>query len=116
MTQLTALKELAAKVEAGDFCATSAGFAFPDDQNDYGESVNIDLMAYKSFHGSLDAANALHDAVLPGWEWAFYYDGECGVQAPAPSHKFATASASNPARAWLLAIIRAKISELEAGQ
>ena len=65
-------------------------------------------LAATAYHGSLDAAKALHEAVLPGWDWsvdnlgrsptcAAVYDGSKTISAFNP----------NPARAWLMAIIRA---------
>jgi hypothetical protein len=63
MTKLEALTELAAKVEAGEWSsrrqlATDAGF-----------DLEAIIDAVRAYHGSLDAANALHEAVLPGWHW-----------------------------------------------
>lgn len=97
-----ALTRLADAVEAGT--ATSADFraAFPAGNSHDSGAI---LAAY---NGSLDAAKALHDAVLPGWDWsvdnigrsqfcAYVYDGA----------KTIIAFNHNPARAWLLAIIRA---------
>jgi hypothetical protein len=64
----------------------------------------------KANSGSLDAAKALHDALLPGWGW------ETGVNATFSSiaqvwksgrDRASTATAENPARSWLLAILRA---------
>jgi hypothetical protein len=57
---MTALQELLAKVEAGTFGVIDLCQAF-----------NIhptDAAALKD--GSLDAAIALHEAVLPGWSWS----------------------------------------------
>jgi hypothetical protein len=65
-----------------------------------------------ALHGSLDAARALHDAMLPGWEWdvastnaAAVFKGHV-INGPAE-----LASADNPARAWLLAILEALIAQ-----
>ena len=64
----------------------------------------------KAFGGSLDAAQRLHDALLPGWRvhdfsqystfWAIVLNGE-------PPPHFFHGKAETPARAWLLAILRA---------
>ena len=59
--------------------------------------------------GSLNDAMALHEALLPGWEYllsasnakVFPYNGTAGAAV-----KYGMAD--NPARAWLLAILRAK--------
>lgn len=45
-----------------------------------------------AYRGSLDAALRLHEALLPGWEWHL---------------KSWSGMADTPARAWLLAILRA---------
>ena len=63
----------------------------------------------KAFGGSLDAAQRLHDSLLPGWDYSIdnvqrrypfvyvVYDGGAEWNA----------SAASAARAWLLAILRA---------
>lgn len=76
-----------------------------------------------AFHGSLDAAKALHEAVLPGWEWNIGPDSEyvspdrlrlavvwprdvtnkANVFRPCGRH-------ASDARAWLLAILEALIA------
>ena len=102
MTQLQALKELAVKVEAGEHGNQIRAFG--------------DLWAKSSsaYRGSLDAAKALHEAViddysfLVGMDWA-----EVWLPFGSEAHKFNIGN-TTPARAWLIAIIRAKISELEA--
>jgi hypothetical protein len=75
----------------------------------------------KAFSGSLDAAKRLHDALLPGWWWSI---GTCKVsddarvspdddrRAPdggewADYTDVDQRPPGNPARAWLLAILRA---------
>lgn len=114
-----ALTRLADAVEAGT--ATSADFraAFPAGN---GHDSGAILAAY---HGSLDAAKALHEAVLPGWGvtslcqlWDVTPSGEyIGIgndwsielhhsNGDIQSHE-TCATASDPARAWLIAIIRA---------
>ncbi|MFG6660046.1 hypothetical protein [Sulfitobacter sp. 915] len=62
-----------------------------------------------AFNGSLDAARALHEAALPQWDWSIHdcqaflrtgsadYDDEVVVEG----------INAEPARAWLLAILRA---------
>jgi hypothetical protein len=120
-----ALTELLAKVEAGDghvwghiLAKQALGGCYTNDAN---ELVEPTVWASRAFHyGSLDAAKALHEAVLTGisqysittdptvgkasvcwWpdgisqEKQFY--GECWFQ-------------ENPARAWLIAILKALIA------
>jgi hypothetical protein len=69
------------------------------------DAVDVDA----AMSGSLDAAHRLHDALLPGWDYCIdnvqridpfvyvVYDGGAEFNA----------SAASPARAWLLAILRA---------
>jgi len=74
--------------------------------------------------GSLDAAKALHEALLPGWRVGNIsqsYSAEDETESDwtvwltAPDYltscKQANGRSSNPARAWLLAILRAKEAE-----
>ena len=70
------------------------------------DAVDVDM----AFNGYLDAALSLHEALLPGWGW------ETGVNATFTSiaqvWKDGRSSAFQgvselPARAWLLAILRA---------
>lgn len=83
------------------------------------------VTGWNAYRGSLDAAKALHDALLPGWgvasmcqlwdvgpggefigigyDWSVELHEDRGsVQGPQ-----ASATASNPARAWLLAVLHA---------
>jgi hypothetical protein len=112
MDQLQALKKLAAKVEAGDDRFSS--FLPIEHEKDW-------PLFYKAFNGSLDTAKALHEVTLPGWGWQHGNQIVTGrpsacVYRSAPEdadwivHHI---TADNTARAWLLAILRAKINELE---
>ena len=107
MTQLAALNEMAEKVEAGEKPPTSGFVDEPMGPNTWGHSV-------VAFHGSLDAAMALHESVLPGWTWHLSMIGAnvCFDPVIGGGHEIYTDN-DNPARAWLLAIICAKIAELE---
>lgn len=105
-----ALRELLAKVEAGSNLLVIDGFAaqaFPP-ENAYGKCT-FHLVG-KAFSGSLDAAKALHDAVLPGWEWRGRDDGRWWVWRTASDLQVGEAD-GNPARAWLIAILKALIAE-----
>lgn len=66
--------------------------------------------AYDAFKGSLDAAKALHDALLPDWI-AEMRINQTGYHASAAVWYYGgapiEASSNPPARAWLLAILRA---------
>lgn len=121
MTKLTALKELAEKVEAGvDFIdaaldqAVASIMPGSEFETDYECAVRI----RDAQRGYLDAAKALHEAVLPGWVWGICFDAHSELYAWVGDGEYETDEhySPNPARAWLAAIIAAKISELESEQ
>ena len=111
------LDRLIAAVEAGlpsptnwrNFAALPVG----DDDNP------SPMLAHRAYHGSLDAAKALHEALLPGWRWwvadALYWTAlddnapsvTLCIGTPGADLKVVTGHADSPARAWLLAILRA---------
>jgi hypothetical protein len=75
------------------------------------------IAAWKANEGCLNSALALHNALLPGWDWCVVSDGEPAGEDPGPFASVDIApfeqdspihqSASTPARAWLLATLRA---------
>lgn len=103
---MTALERLTAAIEAGEFPGDLTGpeMGFPNTSA---------AVLYDAFSGSLDAAKALHDAVLPGWfpglSQNIHYGRWFAWVQTKESH--ATAYSNNPARAWLLAIVRALIGQ-----
>ena len=118
---MTALTDLRAKVaEGGNYAPIGmdqlAATAFPP-ENAYGKCTFHHVS--RAFHGSLDAAKALHEAVLPdkGWhvEWvakypalAFKPAAWCASVGWGSRH---AAYSTDPARAWLLAILDALIAK-----
>jgi hypothetical protein len=85
----------------------------------FGVLGNHEFSAAMAYAGSLDAAKALHDALLPGWWWAV---GTCKVSDDARVSPDDDSRApdggewadytdidrrppGNPARAWLLSIL-----------
>ena len=120
MTRKEALADLIAKVEAGQH----GRWTF----DALGEDASG--LALDAYHGSLNAAKALHEAMLPGWA---YRIGQCSVSDDAsvfpdfncPVHGARLRATmdeardwfgdtdvdqrppGNPARAWLLSILRA---------
>lgn len=67
---------------------------------------------YNAYNGSLDAAKALHEALLPGWDWGRDPNGYNWVSM----HTNEIGCADNgdtPARAWLLAILKAYRSQVQ---
>ena len=100
MTRKEALAELIAKVEVGIWLPDVLA-KLPD--------IHTDL-TWKAYQGSLDAAKALHEAVLPRCEWGCGFDEDEGFGAGVTSggREFVIhGGATSPARAWLLAILRA---------
>ena len=100
MTRKEALAALIANVEAGETPVTWRAFD--------GDERTL-MFIHNAFHGSLDAAKALHEAVLPGWAWSIDRMGQAMVWYPWVEGDSITheAKATDPARAWLLAILRA---------
>ena len=128
MTQLTALKELEATLETGTQYETmghtrQCQLAFPkpegfDGSREAYRSSDAQQAVLAWRNNSLDAAKSLHEAVLPGWDARLYLmSGEVWVYTPVrngpPGAECEASIPNNMARAWLLAILRAKISELE---
>jgi len=95
-----ALEALLMKVEAGTID---------------GMTPHCDLPAMHvlgAYVGSLDAAKALHEAVLPGWIGNFGTDGFAKVAKGGRVQTVMEVARvdDNPARAWLIAILRALIA------
>ncbi len=107
---IKALDELIAAVEAGDLTDVNRklGAMFATDHSlawDWVSNVN------SAFRGSLDAANELHEALLPGWDWKVEsYGGNNFAFVGMPSEMLfrdPQTSLDYPARAWLIAILKA---------
>lgn len=109
---VTALRTLIEAVEAGEFPHGINGAAravFPYAER---EADDLGLTAAAAFDGSVDAALALMEAVLPGWVWAL--DCEPGfatalIFKPNGDELYlqSVAKTDTPARAILLAILKA---------
>jgi hypothetical protein len=116
MTRKQALIELRDKVKAG---GDTLGEVL-----DIERELNVKPLGghvttfWKAAHGSLDAAKVLHDAVLPGWtasigQNAHHHNWSAWVrlvEGGIISKEFILGEAT-PARAWLLAILDALISQ-----
>jgi hypothetical protein len=66
--------------------------------------------AHAAYNGFLDAAKGFHEELLPEWDWGVGFDkGEAtaGVALNASDGGFIEGRANNPARAWLIAILKA---------
>ena len=97
-----ALQRLLDAVEAGRV----GQFRNLDSEFGHGNGIH----AKRAYNGSLDAAKALHEALLPGWDLLIttYEDGlfEVSVSEPLVVKTYDGLS-EIIARAWLIAIIRA---------
>jgi len=107
MTRLKALINLRDAVKAGDWLHSSVVVNSP--------LVKWGSLIHAACAGSLDAAKALHEAVLPGWAWTVG-DNEVAIYVPNDGwtgevdHFVEVVFQNTPARAWLLAILEALIS------
>ena len=103
-----ALIDLRDKVKAGG-----------EDTPDFSALVSRPITQCKAgeaYRGSLDAAKALHEAVLPGWVYGISFDAYSELYAfVSDGIAFETDEVYNiePARAWLLAILEALIAQEE---
>ncbi len=115
MTRIDALQELLAKVEAGDRgTGLNTISVFPEPKQA--------MYCADAFYGSLDAAKALHEAVLPGSDWFVHMHtaapsvGRWHVtlrphQNNHPRMREVGPIIGEPARAWLIAILSALIAQ-----
>lgn len=118
--KLDALRDLLGKVEAGsgiEYAAYRKAFDGIDGRPAEMEYPILRDQARLAFQGSLDAAKALHEAVLPGWRYSITHgpSGDVVVVAERLGVDVYTlgAATDNPARAWLIAVLRALISQAE---
>lgn len=105
-----ALRALLADVQAGNFPGELTGpqMGFPD---------TYAAVLHEAFSLSLDAALALHKAVLPGRNWGLggpVYGEFCCEIFDEMNEVIDVGINSCPAHAWLIAIIRALLAEIAA--
>ena len=96
------LDDLIKAVEAGDKWSEAQYAVF-------GNGTDLVYAYQAAFDGSLDAALRLHEALLPGSGWVLDTT-EAGTDAhvyPRLGNEVFSGDAITPARAWLLAILRA---------
>lgn len=108
---MTDLEKLIEAVEAG----TLDGTDIPEYTPLLALPRSVRLTARAAYNGGLDAAKDFHDEVLPDARVEMFGPtraGEWGVNLP--SFGIDTAFAEEPARAWLLAILRALQSQVKA--
>ena len=119
---MTDLDKLIAAVEAGDLPeAVFHGSSSIRGHWAYTTGLDVEQRrwVFLAYNGSLDAALRLHEALLPGWEYALYGPNDSyhlhQAQLETPAMRAAldigfspiSGEAESPARAWLLAILRA---------
>ena len=107
MTRKEALESLLVKVEAGDAYLRSHY------KPTLKESANI---AWSAYNGSLDAAKALHEAVLPGYGYGVGgWGARVWLYSNVPhwdgSKRQDVEMVDLPARAWLIAILKELIAQ-----
>ena len=99
-----ALEDLLAKIEAPNITPDVA--MFYNFGNDW-------LDCFDAYNGSLDAAKALHEAVVPGWKVTYLGQQEDGwtvvLARVGPLTGFDGKHPNNPARSWLIAILKVLI-------
>ena len=107
-----AIEELLDKVESGSWDCK-----FPQSGLSGLRSAKRYRNAAKAYNGSLDAAKALHDAVLPGRDWILTNQASHADEPEGPMAAIHNGeddpfegSGDDPARAWLIAILRALIA------
>jgi hypothetical protein len=108
-----AMKELLAAVETGTIAAHDADpFAFTLGPTEWN-------LAHHAYRGDMNATLALHAALLPGWGYAFTSDSAITGKPCATVYgggRSYDGEAPSPARALLIATLRGKIAELDAGR
>jgi hypothetical protein len=114
-----ALTELLAKVKAGDAPSQTEWRNVFDSliEGRPSEHYHPILRDYArlAFMGSLDAAKALHEAVLPDFSWSVSKYDRAYISRHTDVNDITTwvevsARSDNPARAWLIAILKALIA------
>jgi hypothetical protein len=101
---MTDLDRLIAAVEAGkargeDFRAVWRGYA--------GSTSIYAQNAGAAFDGSLDAALRMHRDLFDDWVAVIHTDGGVVLSDASMDRNYSASCNDNPARAWLLAILRA---------
>lgn len=103
---MTDLDKLIEAVEGGSIAKSDLDAFIPS------LGLNSDCNnALDAYRGSLDAAKALHEALLPGFR--FRIDDFRAEIWYGPAGPFIGESQVNPARAWLLAILKAYREETQ---
>lgn len=108
-----ALNKLIEAVEAGAATMNDFASVFPS-ESAYGKTTWG--TAHNAFSGSVDAAKELHEALLPGWFLGMSKNLHSGLWYAWVQDKESVQFCANeptPARAWLLAVLRAYAAQQE---
>ena len=100
-TTRAALERLIDAVEAGEITSIAKDYHLTFGGQFYHPPQGNSLTADRAYRVSLDAAKALHDELLPGWDWDVTVDQAMVSDATGADH-FAHITGI-PARSWLLA-------------
>ena len=123
---MSELDKLIEAVEAGTLTGSPGDPAYPAGMAEliefclgHGDWENVAL----AHDGSLNAAQDLHEALLPGWEAmitlkasggaAVVYEVDSRGNHRVGEHRVCETQSTNPARAWLLAILLARRADSE---
>ncbi len=103
MTDTEALDKLIAAVEAGSIPLSDLDAFIPSlGLNTHGNDAHI------AYRGSLDAAKALHEVLVPDYNFeTFSLHGEVVIKRIKPIDRHYGWADLDPARAWLIAILKA---------
>lgn len=104
---MTAIRKLIEAVDVGGLSKVNERLA--DMYSDLGDEWPWDWMSMvnSAYKGSLDAAKALHEALLPGWVFDFTNDGGFVMDSSGDSNQYSSYGDAQVSRHWLLAILRA---------
>ena len=111
MTAPDRIAELIKAVEAGEVSMSQCASAFPSES---AGGLCTWHRVWAAYNGSLDAALALHNALLPGWVFDVTNDSAFVMRPQTTDYPWGDFTPQSlgqsdiPARAWLLAILRAK--------
>ena len=108
MGKLQALTALRDKVKAGKWDGAYEDTRACGFNNTHSYGLNRSGFLWDAYNGSLDAAKALHEAVLPGWGYEICNGAEVTLRQYSKKIIFKNVC---PARAWLLAILDALIAQ-----
>lgn len=116
------LIKLAERVEAGGAIDGTTLYAIIKTLQPSMSFENAEVVCRRAVEGSLDAASALHDTVLLGWEWGIDWFSEESEHQDRiawvrkckstiqDSVLIEVMARTTPAAAWVAAILRAKAS------